>query len=378
MTGSVPRKRLLLIALNEINFDVVADYIAAGADLPQLRKMLDRGVVETSAESAYEQLEPWIQWPSIHTGLSFADHKVFRLGDAVRCAAPQIFELAEAQGLRVGALGPMNAPNRLRNPAFFIPDPWTNTPPDSSLVSGMITEALRQAVNDNAQVRVTNKTKLQIGAAMLTLIAPRYWPQLIRRLAWTLKKPWRKAIFLDYLLHRFHIGLLNGRPADFSTVFFNAGAHLQHHYFHNAAPLRRAGRTNPEWYIEAEGDPVLDVLKFYDEALAELEALPDTDIIVATGLSQTPYDTVKFYYRLRDHEAFFRLLGVDFVSIEPRMTRDFLVTFADDTAATVAEAAGAPFSNRLRTAEPTCSLRLLTRTRSRTTRPSSMRDAPFG
>lgn len=337
MTGLVSDKRVILVALNEVNFDVVADYVASGARLPTLARMLDEGIRETSAEDLYDELEPWIQWPSVHTGLSYAEHKVFRLGDIVTCEAPQIFELAERKGLRVGALSPMNAANRLRNPAFFIPDPWTDTESDTSTISRMLTEALRQAVNDNAQVRITPKSQAQIGAAMLTLISPRYWAQLLGRLGWALRKPWRKAIFLDYLLHRFHIGLLAKRPADFSTIFLNAGAHLQHHYFHNAAPLRGAGRRNPDWYVEQGADPVLDVLELYDQILGELSALPDTDVIVATGLSQKPYDIVKFYYRLKDHAAFLRMVGIDFAKVEPRMTRDFLVTFDTEAQAAAAE-----------------------------------------
>ena len=33
----------------------------------------------TESESEYENLEPWIQWPSVHTGLPFKDHKILRL-----------------------------------------------------------------------------------------------------------------------------------------------------------------------------------------------------------------------------------------------------------------------------------------------------------
>ena len=38
-------------------------------------------------------------------------------------------------------------------------------------------------------------------------------------------------------------------------------------------------------------------------------------LIVATGLSQVPYDTVKYYYRLKNHKFFFDNFGVKFKKI---------------------------------------------------------------
>jgi hypothetical protein len=51
------------------------------------------------------------------------------------------------------------------------------------------------------------------------------------------------------------------------------------------------------------------------------------ELIVATGLSQSPYNRIKYYYRLKDHDTFLRKVGINFLEIQPRMTRDFLVIF---------------------------------------------------
>jgi hypothetical protein len=71
----------------------------------------------------YEFLEAWVQWPSLHTGLSASEHSVFRLGDIVNSWVPQIFEWLEKQGLRIGWIAVLNAENRLEDSAYFIPDP---------------------------------------------------------------------------------------------------------------------------------------------------------------------------------------------------------------------------------------------------------------
>jgi hypothetical protein len=322
--------KLILIELNEINFDVVASYVVRGEALPGFQKLLASGLLETSAEADYSQLEPWIQWPSVHTGMTYAEHRIFRLGDMVNSIAPQFFEQIEEAGYRVGAISPMNARNALTNPDYFVPDPWTNTPSDGSFFSRCISSAVSQAVNDNAQSRLTVKTVLSLVVAFFGLVKPRKIPRMILYVSTVRGKPWRKALFLDMFLHEIHMTLYRKYAPNFSTVFLNAGAHIQHHYFFNSPFSDRTDLKNPSWYVDEKEDPVLEMLKCYDDMLQELTGLPDAELLVVTGLSQKPYDRAKFYYRLRNHEQFLSDLGIKFVEVLPRMTRDFLISF--DTA----------------------------------------------
>ena len=85
-------RHLILLELNEINFDIVEQYVAVDAKrFPALKKLLSGARVRTSCEKQYEKLEPWIQWASVHTGKTYAEHGVFRLGDMVGSKVPQIF-----------------------------------------------------------------------------------------------------------------------------------------------------------------------------------------------------------------------------------------------------------------------------------------------
>src|SRR3979409_1211562 len=96
-TSGAGDRRLIFIELNEINFDIVGAYLAT-KPLPAFRSLLSGYCVRTTAEQRYEFLEPWIQWPSVHTGLSAKEHSVFRLGDIVNSQVPQIFERLEKHG----------------------------------------------------------------------------------------------------------------------------------------------------------------------------------------------------------------------------------------------------------------------------------------
>ena len=74
-------------------------------------------------------------------------------------------------------------------------------------------------------------------------------------------------------------------------------------------------------------DPIADMLAVYDTIIGEYLALPDTEVMVVTGLAQKPYDRIKYYWRLKDHAGFLKAVGIECRNVMLRMTRDFLVEF---------------------------------------------------
>jgi len=335
----VDKRKLLLVELNEINFDVVQRYLETDASrFPSLSRLMRLHSIRTEGEAVYEQLEPWIQWPSVHTGLAYDEHRIFRLGDVVNSSAPQFFEQLEELGWRVGAICPMNVENRLRSPAYFLPDPWTNTPSDGSWWSNALAGAVSQSVNDNAESKISLRSMVVLLLGLLRFSRPKHWPLYFRLALRARRAPWCKALFLDLFLHDLHMRRFADKKPDFSAIFLNAGAHIQHHYFFNSVPLRAGLQmANPEWYVSSEADPIGEMLEFYDRLIADYLAIEGVELLVATGLSQRPYEGVKFYYRLRDHAAFLRQLDIEFEGVFPRMTRDFLVDFRDAETARAAE-----------------------------------------
>ncbi|TDU24141.1 hypothetical protein DFR24_4404 [Panacagrimonas perspica] len=321
-------RRLILVELNEVNLDVARSYVPK-LGLKHFEQLLSAGVRRTSSESEYEQLEPWIQWVSAHSGLTAAEHAIFRLGDIVGSGVPQIFEQVEAAGLSVGAVSPMNTENRLRSPAYFIPDPWTRTPTDGSGWSRRLWTAISQAVNDNSSGRITAGSAFALACGLLRFAQPRHYDLYLSLLRRSRGAPWRKALFLDLFLHDLHVRLYGRHRPNFSTLFLNAGAHIQHHYFFNGKLDRPVAQRNPAWYIDPSADPIAEMLQVYDAILGDYLRLPDASLLVATGLTQVPYERVTFYYRLKDHAAFLRMLGIRHVRVLPRMTRDFVIEFAD-------------------------------------------------
>lgn len=333
------KKSLILVELNEINFNFVEKYCEKyKKNFFNLRKLLASSSVKTESEEKYQNLEPWIQWVSAHTGKKFIDHKVFRLGDIVNKKNFQIFEKVEEMGFSVGCVSPMNTKNSLKNALYFIPDPWTKTKASGKNIwPKLFYKALSQTVNDNSKSKITYSSILILAISFLRFARFKHINKYFKLALTSYKRPWRKALFLDLLINDIHFGLYNKFKPNFSTVFFNAGAHIQHHYFFNSEFLDRTKKVNPSWYIDQREDPLFEMLEIYDLILSDLLANEEKAVLIGTGLSQVPHQEVNFYYRLKDHESFLNLIDVSFESITPRMTRDFLINFKNKESAKSAE-----------------------------------------
>lgn len=321
---------LFQLELNEINFDFVRRYRDMG-ELPNLNRLIDRhGLIETTSEEHYQELEPWIQWVTAHTGLALKDHGVFRLGDIVDHDLCQIWEWLEDRGISVGATSPMNAKNRTRDAAFFLPDPWTETRVTGSPLLEQVVAAASQAVNENSGAKLSPKSAAALSGAVLRYCGARDYVQLASYVGLALRgRKWALALVLDELLAAITLSETRAKRPGYVSLFLNGGAHLQHHYMFNSAVYDGPHR-NPEWLIAENDDPILGVYRQYDRLVGRIEkALPDYRLLIATGLHQNPYPQECYYWRLADHDTFLHEIGCENFDVQPRMSRDFLVEAGD-------------------------------------------------
>ncbi len=328
------KKKVILLGLNEINFEFVKAYCAQGL-LPQFKKLIDRGWTETTSEKEYKYFEPWIQWVTVYTGKTFSEHQIFRLGDIVeRKDLKQLFEVLEDANVSVGAVSPFNADNRLKKSPFFIPDPWTKTNVSGSKFIKKLSQAVQQSVNDNAQSKMTISSVFTIlkGVAAFVPVS-RYGTYL--SLFLKVRKPGARALVLDNLLADLFLHEWKKHRPDFSNLFLNAAAHIQHHYLFNSSAYK-GNLKNPEWYCPAGFDPVLMALENYDKILGLLETTGAT-LYLATGLHQRPHEHMSYYWRLKDQKGFMDAISSNkHTEILPRMSRDFLITYSNNEDAAIA------------------------------------------
>lgn len=328
---------LILVELNEVNFEYIERYVDKGR-LRTFGGLIENyGIGTTTSESVYSNVEPWIQWVTAHTGKTLAEHGVFRLGDIVGKEVPQIWEILEASGVRVAAMSPMNAENRLNAPAFFVPDPWTHTRICADSVTRVLHRAVVQAVGDNASGRVSPASYAALLAAFVRHVRPNRWWDYIQLGLRTQRRPWLKVGVLDSLLADIFQSLMaRTRPA-FASIFLNGAAHIQHHYLFSSSAYD-GDRRNPEWYVPKGEDPLLDIYEIYDVFLRDLtRRQPNARLIIATGLHQDSFGHETYYWRLIDHERLVRSAGLDVQSVHALMSRDFVVNCRSSEEASRAE-----------------------------------------
>ena len=317
--------KTVLLGLNELNFEYIKFYSEKDL-LPNFKIIFDKfKIVETESENEYKLLEPWIQWATIHTGKTFSEHQIFRLGDIVNYNEEQLFEYLECQGFSIGAVSPFNAKNELKNPSFFVPDPWTITKVSGNWFVKALYKAVHQSVNDNASGKLSISTLATLAIGVLRVVPLKRYPEYLKYLL-NRKKPGTKAVILDGLLADTFLYLFKKHKPDFSNLFLNSGAHIQHHYLFNSQAYD-GEFSNPDWYCEEGYDPLIVILKQYDRIIGDL-IKSDINILLATGLHQQPHNHLTFYWRINKHEEFAQKLELEGVyQVLPRMSRDFLIEF---------------------------------------------------
>jgi len=314
---------MILLAFNELNIDFIKGYIKDGK-LPNFNKLFQNDIVTTSSEKNYELLEPWIQWATIQTGKSYKDHQVFRLGDIVyRPELNQIFEDLENSGLSVGAISPFNADNRLKRASFFIPDPWTQTKASGGFIINKLSRTVSRFVNSNATGKVGLVDLVWLLIGFILYVRVKRWPNFLK-MASLRKKPGVKAAILDMILMEVFVTLQKKYKPNYSHLFFNGGAHVQHHYMFNSSQYK-GELKNPEWYCSSDWDPIIMMLETYDTIIGDLLESGER-IIGVTGLHQVPHEQQTFYWRPKAHKNFLVEIGIDGdFTVIPRMSRDFLI-----------------------------------------------------
>ena len=172
-------KKLILIQLNEINFNLVKKYITK-YDFKTFKYLLanTKNSNKTKSENKYELLEPWIQWFSVYTGKSARDHGIFRLGDSINYNQELIFNKIENLNYKVGIVSSMNVINSLKKPSYFISDPWINTKNDDSFLSKISSKLINKVVNNNSSNKINLKDALTLIFLILAFVRYLNYPKL--------------------------------------------------------------------------------------------------------------------------------------------------------------------------------------------------------
>jgi len=119
----MPKRKVLLIELNEITWNLIDPFIAEGK-LPTFAKLKEEGTwAAPLSVDMPPQLDPWITWTTVYTGRPQSDHHVFFLEQPHETiGAKRIWELCHEAGLRVGVYGSLCSWPPQEINGFYVPD----------------------------------------------------------------------------------------------------------------------------------------------------------------------------------------------------------------------------------------------------------------
>lgn len=340
---------VISIEFNELCPNLMAKFIAAG-HLPNFQRFRDESVVaETDAEETGELLNPWVQWVSVHTGLSAAEHQVTTLSEGHTVPVQAVWDVASTSGRRVWVCGSMNARYDRPLDGYLLPDPWsTGCRPFPEREFDPFINYVRSAVQEHSTgggggMKAFLKWMLGHGLSVGTMAAAA--GQLAsEKLGNT---SWKRAGILDLIQYDLFTHYYRKVKPHLATFFVNSTAHYQHCYWRNMEP--EAFKVKPTAKEQRDyAGAILHGYQCMDKLVGRFlrlaDSTPNTTLFFSTALSQQPYldheeKDGRKYYHLNAKTVLAEKLGVtDPFGYEPVMAEQFYLRFESKEACDRAEA----------------------------------------
>lgn len=330
-------RRTIQIEFNELSPTLIDEFIDAG-ELPNFQRLRNSSEVFVTDASNEVNLEPWVQWPTLHTGIPDRDHGIQHLGEADLVAGRGVARELAAAGFKVGVFGSMNLDYGPLD-GFVVPDPWNPGSAAHPAGLGAFTNFVVSAVQENSANSLDKRAALPFLSYLATHgLAPATAVSAARQLIDERRDrgvKWRRSIVLDAISYDVFRNLVRRHEIAYATFFSNTTAHFQHYFWRNFRPESFSVPSPPEDHPSLAG-AVLAGYRNHDRLIGRfLSDFPDDRLIFVTALSQEPWDTTKCMYRPKDFDRLLELVGIDAAgaAVAPVMAEEFLLSFLDEAAA---------------------------------------------
>ncbi len=336
---------------NELSPQLMEKFMAAGK-LPNFKRLHDESQVAiTEADAPAPDLEPWIQWITVHCGVPYAKHQIHHLGDGHKLEAKNLWDILSDNGKSVWVCGSMNINYRSPINGWVLPDPWVlRVPPypeqELSPFYKFVSANVQEHTREDASLSRSDQVdflKFMVSHGLSPATVGAIVKQLASERGGDTK--WKRPVILDRL--QFDLFKRHWKQAkpDFSTLFLNSTAHYQHLYWRNMEPEHFKVKPEPgEQAVYQEA--ILYGYQQMDKLCGRLIKLAgdDTTLVLLTALSQQPsvkYEDIggKVLYRPLDFDAFLKQIGVEQQGKPtPVMAEEFNLDFASEEDARAVEA----------------------------------------
>lgn len=311
----------VVLEFNELCPKLMSDFIDKG-HLPNFAKLRAESLnYITTAEADPPNLEPWIQWVTVHTGLPYEEHGIFDLDDGARLEKPRLWDLVSRAGQSVWVCGSMNANADDDLNGYVLPDPWTTKlrpypTGEFDAYFDFVSRYVQEYTRDRVPVGISDKARFaqfMMARGLSRRTVMRIIGQLFDERKG--KNKWKRAVVLDRLQWDVFKWYWRKYRPNYATFFLNSTAHFQHMYWRNLDPTPFEIKPSPEDQAEY-GDAVLFGYQQMDIIVGECLKLAKKDvaIILCTALSQQPclkYEHTggKVFHRVNDAARLLNFAG---------------------------------------------------------------------
>ncbi len=324
-------KKIIVAEFNELVPHLVEKFMNEG-HMPNFKKLANiSSCYITDANQTGEDLNPWIQWVTVHTGLTPEEHGVYRLNEAKKCEGKYIWDKLSNEGEYSLVFGSMNGCIQDSFLGTYLPDPWDKvTKPSDNLQSYFeFIRAYVQGNPDASKVSPFQFLKFMLSNGLTLKTCYKIAHQLVSEKIDPRKK-WKRACLLDWIQLDVFRSLYKKNSPKFSTIFSNSTAHIQHTLWAESFPEDFPHDVNKKM----PDNPMLDAYKNHDEILGDLLKLKaeNVDIAICTALSQQPYTkNTKCFYHINHFQTFLSKLNVlGEPSYVPVMAEQFHLKFSNE------------------------------------------------
>ncbi len=332
---------VLVLELNELCPPILDRMMAAG-DLPNFKALHARSDVHVTWADDPD-LEPWVQWVTLHTGKGQDVHGAKELDEGHRIDLPRVWDRLGDAGKSSLVFGSMNSRQTSDN-VFLVPDPWSTRTRPSDPAYRAFHDFIAFNVTEHTNKRARPDRKITIGFARFMIrrgLSIGTVMKAIRQLAEEKSSgrdlKWRRSLILDLLMWDVFEAEYRKRKPQFATFFANSTAFLQHRYWRHMQPEAYQVKPSPT-EMAAYGDAIEVSYRHMDQLVGRAMKLvgPRGRVVLATALSQEAnlrYEHIggKFVYRPFDFEDLNAFAGGPAsASFEPVMTHQAWASFATE------------------------------------------------